>query len=280
MPLPELPAKVAAALAEALSRLPGGEHCRVQADTTGALNHVLFVETAAGRCVFRMRREESSELIFDYLRYMYHYAGFFELGGVFRLRDIPGETAFMRQAHAAGLPVPRLLYDGGDWILLEFIPGRTTRSAVAEGELSVVPLVVEALHDAHQRGVIYGDRWGDNELVDAEKRVHFIDFDVEWHLPAPQPGLLEALEVAVYLFNTLRLTSDRPGMLTLARRQLGPRLNAWGYDMGRLSGFVEGMGRFYLDPDKPANAWSLPSSLYLDLAAPTAELAQNLLGTH
>ena len=95
MTLPELPAKVAAALGEALSRLPGGGHGRVKADSTGALNHVLFVETTAGRCVFRMRREESSVLIFDYLRYMYRCTGFFELGGVFRLRDMPGEAAFM-----------------------------------------------------------------------------------------------------------------------------------------------------------------------------------------
>ena len=261
-----------------MSRLPGGGHGRVKADSTGALNHVLFVETTAGRCVFRMRREESSVLIFDYLKSMYRCTGFFELGGVFRLRDMPGEAAFMRQAHGAGLPVPKLLHDGGDWILLEFIQGRTTRSAVAEGELSVVPLVVEALHEAHQRGVIYGDRWGDNELIDAERRVHFIDFDVEWHLPVPQPGLLEALEVAVYLLNTLRLTSDRTGMLALTRQQIEPRLNTWGYDMGRLSDFVEGMGRFYLDPNKPANAWSLPRSLYKDLAAPTAELARHLLG--
>ena len=130
----------------------------------------------------------------------------------------------------------------------------------------MVPLVVEALHEAHQRGVIYGDRWGDNELIDAERRVHFIDFDVEWHLPVPQPGLLEALEVAVYLLNTLRLTSDRTGMLALTRQQIEPRLNTWGYDMGRLSDFVEGMGRLIWTrtsrptpgPCPEASTWTLP----------------------
>lgn len=275
-PLPELPAKVAAALTEVLSTLPGGGQARVTADVRGALNHVFFVETPTERCVFRMRRESSASLIFDYLSCIYRYTGFLELGGVFRLRDMPGETAFMRRAQAAGLPVPRLLRDAGDWILMEFIQGRTATSAVESGDLSVVPLVVEALHAAHRQGVIYGDRWGDNELIETEGRVRVIDFDVEWQLLTPQPGLLEALEVAVYLFNSLRLTCDRPGMLALTQQQLVPRLRAWGYDMGRIADIAEGLGRFYLDPNKLRNKWSLSDSLYVDLAAPTAQLVQHL----
>lgn len=272
-----LPDAVAGALQQALESLPSGDQARISGPANeGALNHVLFIETPAGRSVFRMRRAASAEEIYGYLSAMYRSTGFPELGGVFRLRTIAEEIAFMRRALARGLPLPALLRDGGDWMLIEFITGRTAYEAVKQGDLSVVPKVVETLHAAHRAGIIYGDRWGDNEVIDRTGRVRLIDFDVEWTLSSPSPGLLEALEIAVYLFNALRLTSDRSGMLDLVRDRIAPQLRGWGYDMDRVAAFAHGIGRFYLDPDKPGNAWSLPSSLYLTLAQPTERLVHHL----
>ena len=172
--------------------------------------------------------------------------------------------------------MPKLLHDGGNWILIEFIEGQTAYAAIKEGDLSVVAKVVEALHDAHCQGVIYGDRWSDNEIINKHGQVRFIDFDVEWALVEPQTGLLEAMEIAVYLFNTLRLTSNRSGMLELVRHKLASQLRIWGYDMERLAKFAGGISQFYLDPNKPSNEWSLPTSLYLSLAEPAEQLVHHL----
>jgi hypothetical protein len=268
-----LPEPVGAALLAALATLPGGGDARISGPANeGALNHVLLIRTAQARAVFRMRRAASSQEIFDYLNGMYVHTGFPELGGEFRLRSIGEELAFLRRAHALELPVPALLAAGGDWMLIEMIEGGTAYAAVKQGDLSVVAKVVETLYLAHQRGVVYGDRWGDNEVIDPQGRVRPIDFDVEWTLHGHRPGFLEAMEMGVYLFHALRLTSARPALLDLTRRDLIPRLGAWGYDLARMAGVVEGLGRFYLDPDKPGNAWSLPARLYLGLAEPLAGL--------
>lgn len=273
----ELPESVQLALQQALKTLPEGENARVwRPSNEGALNHVLFIEVPTSRSVFRMRREASTQDIFDYLSSMYLHTGLYELGGIFRLRSIQEEVTFMRQAQAHGLPVPKLLQDGGNWILIEFIEGQTAYAAVKEGELSVVAKVVEALHDAHCQGVIYGDRWSDNEIINKHGQVRFIDFDVEWALVEPQTGLLEAMEIAVYLFNALRLTSNRSGMLELVRHELASQLCIWGYDMERLAKFARGISQFYLDPNKPSNEWSLPASLYLSLVEPAEQLVHYL----
>src|SRR5512135_1644799 len=67
-----LPEPVAEALQLALQSLQGGEAARVRGpDNEGALNHVFLIETPRGGAVFRMRREASSEQIFDYLDGIY-----------------------------------------------------------------------------------------------------------------------------------------------------------------------------------------------------------------
>ena len=276
-----LPKNVRSALQDALRTLPGNEAARVWAPANeGALNHVVLIETPHGRSVFRMRRESSSAEIFAYLNATYQCTGFPELGGIFGLRSIEDEVAFMRRALARGLPVAQVLRDGGDWMLIEFIDGRTAYASVKEGDLSVVTKVVETLRAAHQQGVIYGDRWGDNEFIDRYGRVRLIDFDVEWTLAKsrsdPRMGILEALEVAVYLFHTLRLTSDRRGMLQLTSNRIAPQLRAWSYDMECVSEFVRGLARFYLDQNKPVNAWSGSASLYRALPEPAGELVRLL----
>lgn len=278
-PEARLPAPVQAALAAALERLPGGHRATITAPPNeGALNHVLLIDTDRGSAVFRMRRDASSAEIFEYLNGMYVYTGFAERGGLFRLRSIAEEIAFVEHARSLGLPVPALLAVGDDWMLIERIHGRTAYAAVSRGDLSVVAPVLETLHEAHARGVIYGDRWGDNEVVEPGGRVRPIDFDVEWTMRAREPGFLEAMECGVYLFNAMRLTSDRPALLALAERELVPRLRARGYDMARMARVVDGLGRFYLDPNKPGNEWSLPLSLYRGLAEPLARLVGALDG--
>jgi hypothetical protein len=239
---------------------------------------VLLIDTDQGGAVFRMRRDASAAEIFGYLNGMYVDTGFAERGGLFRLRSIGEEIDFVLHARALGLPVPALLAAGDDWMLIERIRGRTAYAAVSRGDLSVVAAVLETLHAAHARGVVYGDRWGDNEIIEPGGRVRPIDFDVEWAVPTPAPGFLEAMECGVYLFNAMRLTSDRPALLALAERELVPGLKARGYDMAALARVVAGLGRFYLDPNKPGNEWSLPLSLYAGLAEPLARLVGELDG--
>lgn len=79
------------------------------------------------------------------------------------------------QVHAFGTePLPHLV--------MEFVDGVNLRQAMEEGGLSarealvIVPKLCEALHYAHEHGVLHRDIKPENILVDTEGRVKLVDF--------------------------------------------------------------------------------------------------------
>lgn len=274
----DLPESIAQKLDRALSKLPGGNLTKITTTPSeGALNHILFADTETDRYVFRARRETFSQEGEDYMKAMYECMGLFGVGGTFKLRTIAEEIEFMERAIAASLPVPKLIASENDWMLIQFLQGKTLHKSVKNGEIDLVFTVLKAMNLAHQQGIIYGDRWGDNELIDSQGNVSFIDFDIQWDYQGEESGMLEALEMAVTLFNSLRLTTAREELLNLVKTEIAPWLKSSGYAMEKIAKFSESLGDFYLNPDKPTNMWSLPSSLYLTLREPRDRLVSLLL---
>lgn len=274
----DLPESVSEKLEDAIAKLPDREIVRIEKTTVdGAFNHTLVIETETNCYIFRARREVSSEEIQDYMKYMYSSMGFLgETGGIFRLRTIAEEIEFIEQAIALNLSIPQLISKGEDWMLSEYIEGTSLHKMVKCGRVDMVFKVIQELNLAHQQGIIYGDRWGDNELIDSTGKIHFIDFDIEWIYEGNKTGILTALEVAVTIFNSLRLTSEREDLLVLIKTDVVPWLKFCGYHLEQVAKFTEGLGNFYLHPNKPQNIWSLPSHLYVSLEEPTTRLIMML----
>lgn len=274
----DLPESVSEKLDYALATLADREILRLEKTTVeGAFNHTLLIETVTNRYIFRTRREVSDPEIQDYMKYMYTAMGFLgETEGIFRLRTIGEEIQFIEKVLALNLPIPKLVSKGEDWMMSEYIEGTTLHKFVKNGRVDMVLKVVQELHLAHQKGIIYGDRWGDNELINSQGKVHFIDFDIEWIYEGNKTGILTALEVAVTLFNSLRLTSKREDLLDLIKTDIVPWLKSCGYQLEQVAKFTEGLGNFYLDPNKPQNIWSLPRDLYISLEEPTSRLVMML----
>ena len=51
---------------------------------------------------------------------------------------------------------------------------------------------MKELNLAHREGIIYGDRWGDREIIDSQGNVRRIDFDIEWSYEGVSNGIVEA----------------------------------------------------------------------------------------
>jgi len=268
-----LPENTAKGLDQALAQLPGGKTARIEKPKVeGAFNHILLITTPEYRYVFRARRESSSDEIEAYMRYMYEATSFLEAGGIFKLRNIAEETDFIKSALAVGLPVPKLIHADTDWMLIEYIEGRTFHEFVKAGEVEILLKILRELNLAHRRGIIYGDRWGDNEIIDSQGNVRMIDFDIEWSHEGVSNGIVEALEMAVPIFHSLRLTSTRNDLLQTVQNDALPLLKSWGYKIDTIRKFIEGFCNFYLDPNKPSNIWSLPPELYVSMAEPANRL--------
>lgn len=268
-----LPLNIAKGLEAALDYLPGGENAKIEKPTSeGLFNHILLITTEFDRCVFRARRDISAEAGDAYMQYMYEATGFIQNGGSFKLRNIAEEADFLKQALADDLPVPKLIYAEQDWMLIEYVTGKTLLEFLEDGEVKFLKNIIQEMNLAHRRGIIYADRWGGNEMIDAEEKVRMIDFDIEWFYQGGNDGTLEALEMAWTIFNGMRITTNREDLLNLVECQIVPSLKAWGYDFYKMQNFIQGLCNFYLDPNKPSNQWSLPKSLYLRMAEPANRL--------
>ncbi|MFE1745042.1 hypothetical protein [Coleofasciculus sp. H7-2] len=268
-----LPENIAKKLGQALAHIPGGETAKIEKPKgEGAFNHILLITTDEERYVFRARRESSSEEIEAYMRYMYEATSFLEAGGIFKLRNIAEEIDFIKSALAVGLPVPKLIHADTDWMLIEYIEGRTFHEFVKAGEVEILPKILRELNLAHTKGIIYGDRWGDNEIIDSQGNVRMIDFDIEWSYEGVNDGIVEALEMAVPIFHSLRLTSTRNDLLNIVQNDALPLLKSWGYKIDMIGKFIQGFCNFYLDPNKPSNIWSLPPELYVSMTEPANRL--------
>ncbi len=268
-----LPTNIAQGLECALAYLPGAKTAKLEKpQTEGLFNHILFITTATERCVFRARRDIPHEVGDAYMQYMYEATGFIQNGGSFKLRNIADEVDFIKRALAAGLPVPKLIHADQDWMLIEYVTGKTVFDLLEAGEVKFLPKIVQSMNLAHRQGIIYADRWTGNEMIDTQGNVRMIDFDIEWFYEGGNDGTLEALEMAWTIFNAMRVTSNRDDLLNIVESEILPSLKVWGYDISKMKQFIAGLCNFYLDPNKPSNNWSLPKSLYVAMVEPANRL--------
>ena len=268
-----LPASIAQKLERALSSLPSGETAKIeQPKADGAFNHVLFITTETARYVFRARREMSAAELKAYMRSMYECTGFLIDGGAFKIRNIAEETEFIKRALAADLPVPQLIQAESDWMLIEYIEGKTLWSFLEAGKVEFLVKVLQAIISAHRQEIIYADRWGGNEMIDSSGKVRMIDFDIEWFYDGANLTTLKSLEIAFIIFNSMRLTSKRDELINLVESDIIPLLTKWEYDLKQIGKFIAGLANFYLSPDKPSNEWSLSTELYAAMSQPAHRL--------
>lgn len=267
-----LPQNISHQLELALASLPDGNTAKVERITSGfdIVNHMLLIRTSSNRYVFRARQEHKSLDISDsYIRAMHECTGFLNMGGDFKLRTISEEINFMNQALALGLPVPKIISADTDWILIEYIEGQIFYKLLEAGEIRILLKMLQELHFAHEKGIIYGDRWGGNEIVDSGGNLHMIDFDTEWLYGGNQHGILENLEIANIIFHSLRVTTERDALLELVELNGLPMLKAWGYQLEIVKKFIAGFCHFYFDQNKPnPSPFSLSSEMYLSLHEP------------
>ena len=268
-----LPKSIAKGLERALDYLPEGKTAEIEkTQFEGSFNHILYITTAVERYVFRAKRESSAEEIKAYMGYMYEATGFIENGGSFKIRNIAEEIDFIKRALAVGLPVPKLIHADNDWMLIEYIEGKTLFEFLEAGEVKFLPKVLQEMNLAHRRGIIYADRWSGNEMIDPQGNVRMIDFDIEWFYQGGNDGTLEALEMAWTIFNAMRVASRRDDLLKIVQTEILPSLKAWDYQISKIGKFIEGLCNFYLNPNKPSNNWSLPTILYVSMAEPANRL--------
>jgi hypothetical protein len=170
----KLPEFLISQLDVALASLPDRNIAKIERITSGydVANHILLITTAGSRYIFRARQEQTYDCLENYVRPIFECAGFLRMGGYIRIRTIPEEVNFMMQALAVGLSVPQIISSDNEWMVIEYIEGKTVHQLAEAGEYQIILKMLRELYTAHQKGIIYGDRWGGNEIIDSDGKIH------------------------------------------------------------------------------------------------------------
>ncbi|MEU4559572.1 radical SAM protein [Actinoplanes sp. NPDC023936] len=262
---------------QALAALPADDYA-VHELSGGMLNTVVLLEGTKAAYVVRVRKEQDRDATTEYLRLLYERAHMSELGGRFRLRTLDDEARFVERLRQAGVRTPAIAARGADWLALEYVPGRPLAEELRDGgNPATVLRMLHQLKSAHRAGIVLGDRWGYNEIVDPAGHLHFIDFDVEW-IADEDPAPLYAMEMGVALFGVMVNAARHDQLLETLREYGVPLLHEWGYSLPAIADVVRGYRSFYLDPEKPTLTVSLDASEYRSLEEPLNRLV-DLLST-
>lgn len=205
----------------------------------GEFNTNYFVIVSGSTALLRIPRRNDSMLAS--LVNEYRSLGFLNDGGRIRRRTLEEQYALSRWAAMEGLRVlPPLSFDGKN-ITYPFLPFAITlnhalKSPSVENMNSVVFKLIQDLHTAHSKRVIYGDRWAGNILVDPTFGILHIDFDIE--LLGPHA---HELEIAQVIYHTL--WSGGLAIIPSLVDAIFKYRNGW-FDILHLSQYLRGFARY------------------------------------
>lgn len=134
--------------------------------------------------------------------------GFDRDGGTIAVRTPEEMHQFVEKALKAGLRILPVTSDGEGGSLIPYLENAVTLDkylkAAPDAEAKrTLGQLFEDIIKAHQTGIVYGDRWYNNILVDPEFGITNIDFDLKLEGPGKE------LDLAQSIFFAIALDKDR-----------------------------------------------------------------------
>jgi hypothetical protein len=150
----------------------------------GELNtNELMVDTSGLVLLKRVPKENT--IILRSIAHEYHNIGFADAGGKFRRRTPEEQAKFAEYAALQGLRVvPPIMKDGKITYFPFLTQAKTLDKYLPEASdeetaQTIYQLFTDMRKAHNEKGVIYGDRWSKNILIDPNAGAMHIDFDIE-----------------------------------------------------------------------------------------------------
>ena len=168
----------------------------------GQLNESVVSRSGPRGLAMLTRHSFPNRHIFNSISDEYHDIGFTQMGGRVRRRTPEEQYSFMRYCAQEGLRVIPPFGINRSAIDLPFLGHAETldifmaHADVASAEKVAHDLLLD-MSQAHQKGVVYGDRWSKNILVDPKYGPMHIDFDLE--ISGPVSADLDLAQMGYYI---------------------------------------------------------------------------------
>lgn len=207
----------------------------------GNLNHYRFFHDKNGK-VFLCRKPIKNRILWEEIRKEYEGIGFFQLGGKIRRRSPLEQGLFCNTCVEYGFPVLTPVKFSATEGWYPFIRGITYDQWLNSGGISnkIIDLYVDSIVKAHQKSIVYGDRWGPNTMVVGDTTIIHFDFDISLEgIPAKE------FELAQSLYYTLCFSSRKVSVGRQLTRRLSLIKRNEQYNWEMLSKLIEGHYRFF-----------------------------------
>jgi len=142
----------------------------------------------------------------------YDAIGATEHGISFVLRNSEEQMNFLSQTLAADLHTPVVFDNTESGIVMEYVDGIPLHLYIQndsqEIDFSIVTDVLAHLHKAHEKGIIFGDRWVKNTMVRPSGDFTELDFDIKLQ---GDHTTLATFELAQTLFHLIHFAKQNRG---------------------------------------------------------------------
>ena len=171
------------------------KNLKIVKDLGGELNNNFLVENGKiEKYVLRIPKENPR--IISTIKEEMSGMGYLKTGLEYKIRTIKEQIVFNEKCISNKIPVQKIIDDGENYLLLEFIEGKTLKEYLKNNpDFSVIEKYFNDIFKTHKKGIIFGDRWGPNTIVTEEKLIE-IDFDIE--LRAEDAKEFEITEIFYY----------------------------------------------------------------------------------
>jgi len=211
----------------------------------GELNTNEFVKTKYGLVLLK-RIPKDNPSILDAIATEYGSIGFFDEGGYFRRRSFQDQLDLSENASFYDLRVLLPIEAIDQVIYYPYLESAVNyeeflKSASAEEAEDIVLQEFDDLRSAHNKGIVYGDRWPPNILVIPTIGLVNIDFDIELlGVPAVE------FEVAQVVFYTL--ASGKEKVIQILKSIIN-QSDGW-FNYSLFAKFLKGHGNLFASDPK------------------------------
>jgi hypothetical protein len=243
----------------------------------GNLNDTYLLGSEHSGLVIRARKPGRQVDVDAYLSALVAALGDDDSAIHFRYRTLSEEIALIEQLGAANIRSPFIKGRGDDWFAYTFVQGHPLASLLKSAPcLDQISEFLHTIAMANAAGIVCGDRWGGNEIVDQLGRVHLIDFDVEWF--GSDPAFLKNLDVAVAVAGVLR-NAVHPESCSHVQTALRAASRVCAYDLAVVARLLNGYADFYENREMMGRlSLASPAEVYRDIVIRLRWLAHALTG--